>query len=78
MAAVSFENISSFSIASLLPSLYMPLTKKHLGRPDFGRFLSGICFGVSSGGLGTVEKNPAIFCLKIEGLEMEYVLCLYC
>ena len=47
----------------------MLLTKKHLGRPDFGRFLSGICCWGKQWGFGDCWKNPAIFCLKIEGLE---------
>ena len=52
--------------------------KKHLVDLILAYFCLESVVGVSSGGLGTVEKNPAIFCLKIEGLEMEYVLCLYC
>ena len=55
----------------------MLLAKKHL----VDLILADFCLesvGVSSGSLGTVKKPLAIFCSKIEGLEMEYVLCLYC
>ena len=35
----------------------MLLTKKHLGRPDFGRFLSGICCWGKQGGFGDCRKK---------------------
>ena len=78
MAVVSFENISSSTIASFLPSLWMLLAKKHLVDLILADFCLESVVEVSSGGLGTVKKTLAIFCSKIEGLEMEYVLCLYC
>ena len=55
----------------------MLLAKKHLVDLILADFCLESVVGVSSGGLVTVKKTLAIFCSKIEGLEMEYVLCLY-
>ena len=69
----------STSRASCKGSLTIDVAcKKHLIDLILADFCLESVVGVSRGGLGTVENNPAIFCLKIEGLEMEYVLCLYC
>ena len=69
----------STSRASCKGSLTLDaVCKKHLVDLILADFCLESVVGVSSGSLGAVKKILAIFCSKIEGLEMEYVLCLYC
>ena len=52
--------------------------KNHLVDLILADFCLESVVGVSRGVWGLFKKILAIFCSKIEGLEMEYVLCLYC